>query len=73
MQAANAQGQSQVAIRRFESGAYANDEAVCGEYIRALALTNQLSRLPVSQLGGGAACGELSSACLPGLLVRPAR
>ena len=57
MEAANSQGQSPVAIRRFESGAYASDEAVYREYIRALALTNQLSRLPVSQLGGGAAAG----------------
>ena len=52
MMLANQQGQSHIAIRRFESGAYASDEAVYREYIRALALTNQLARVPLSQLGG---------------------
>ena len=55
MAACNEQGQSQVAIRRFEGGGYASDEAVYREYIRALALTNQLGRLPLSQLGGAGA------------------
>jgi len=55
MQAANQQGQSKVAIRRFESGLYASDENVYREYIRALALVNQLSRLPLAQMAPGAA------------------
>jgi len=54
MQASNQQGQSQVAIRRFESGTYASDEATYREYVRALAITNQMDRLSLAQLGGGA-------------------
>jgi hypothetical protein len=51
MTACNDHGQARVAIRRYESGAYAEDEAVYREYVRALALTNQLGRLPMAQLG----------------------
>ena len=54
MAACNESGQSQVAIRRYESGSYAADESVYREYVRALALANQLNRLPFSQLGAGA-------------------
>ena len=62
MAACNQHGQSQVAIRRYESGSYASDDAVYREYIRALALTNQLSRLPVSQMGSGSPYGMASAA-----------
>jgi ATP-dependent metalloprotease len=63
MDACNQHGQSHVAIRRFESGSYASDEAVCREYVRALALTNQLARLPMSQLAPGfGAAGATPSA-----------
>lgn len=51
MMACNENGQARVTIRRYESGAYAEDEAVYREYIRALALTNQLGRMPMAQLG----------------------
>jgi len=54
----NEHGQANVAIRRFESGAYAQDEAVYREYVRALALTNQLGRLPLSNLGYGQTAGQ---------------
>ena len=57
MQAANEQKQSQLAIRRFESGNFASDQATYREYVRALALTNQLDRLSLTQLGGAAAGG----------------
>mmetsp|Transcript_7388 Transcript_7388/g.22831 ORF Transcript_7388/g.22831 Transcript_7388/m.22831 type:complete len:727 (+) Transcript_7388:104-2284(+) len=50
MEACNAQKQPHVAVRRFECGAYAADEAVAKEYLRALALSNQLNRLSLSQL-----------------------
>ena len=50
MEACNAQKQPHVAVRRFECGAYAADEAVAKEYIRALALSNQLARLSLPQL-----------------------
>ena len=58
MAACNEYGQSHVAIRRFESGAYAEDAAVYREYVRALALTNQLSRLPLASLGYGQMTGQ---------------
>jgi len=61
MRAANEQGQSQVAIRRFESGNYASDEASYREYIRALSLTNQLDRLSLAQLGGASGGGAAAS------------
>jgi len=50
MQACNKQNYGHVAVRRFESGHYASDDAVVKEYIRALSLTNQLSRLSLSTL-----------------------
>ena len=50
MNACNQQGQATIAVRRFESGHFASDESVAKEYIRALTLTNQLSRLSLAQL-----------------------
>lgn len=50
MEACNAQKQPHVAVRRFECGSYAADEAVVKEYLKALALSGQLARLSLSQL-----------------------
>ena len=49
-----------VAVRRFESGNFASDDAVMREYIKALAQSGQLSRLSLSQLSGQS--GELAMA-----------
>ena len=57
MQACNDNNHAQVAVRRFESGSYASDEAVVKEYVRSLALSNQLGRVSLAALarsvGGG--------------------
>jgi len=50
MEACNATKQPHVAVKRFESGSYAADEAVAKEYLKGLALSNQLPRLSLAQL-----------------------
>ena len=60
MVACNQAKQPSVAVRRFESGNFATDDAVMREYIKALAQSGQLSRLSLSQLSGQS--GELAMA-----------
>ena len=60
MVACNQAKQPSVAVRRFESGNFASDDAVMREYIKALAQSGQLSRLSLSQLSGQS--GDLAMA-----------
>ena len=64
MQACNDNNHAQVAVRRFESGSYASDEAVVKEYVRALALSNQLGRVSLAALARSV--GGVSRASAPG-------
>ena len=50
MVACNKSQQPTVAVRRFESGNFASDDAVMREYIKALANSNQLSGLSLNLL-----------------------
>ena len=50
MAACNQFKQPTIAVRRFESGNFASDDAVMREYVKALALSNQLSRLSLNML-----------------------
>ena len=50
MAACNQFKQPTIAVRRFESGNFASDDAVMREYIKALANSNQLSRLSLNLL-----------------------
>lgn len=61
MQACNQNSQSRVAVRRYESGLYAADDGVFREYVRALALTDQLQRLPLQALAGAPSASGAAS------------
>ena len=50
MKLCNDQNKPSVAAARFESGMYANDEQTAKEYIRALSLSNQISRLSLNSI-----------------------
>ena len=61
MAACNQHNQPSIAVRRFESGNFASDDAVMREYVKALALSNQLSRLSLNMLAQHHPAGGLNA------------